>query len=252
LMMHMMVRIAGEAFGLRAGLPEPMKWHMQSTGFQAIGGQAMKNTPALYSTMSLGFAHQDFPSQLPWSTLFSIRLCEMTKKKTKWSSVVIASIVGFTVSNIVAFIIYFWGAYTWGFQVKWTGMAKGTAIQDAETYITRILTPGMPVYQGQASEMRVWPELTVGIIISAVVTILRFQFTWFPIHPIGLILGSTLGWGLAYWFAAIVGYIARVLVLRIGGPELYEKKGVPLAIGIMIGYGICVLIYALVLIAQTI
>jgi len=65
-------------------------------------------------------------------------------------------------------------------------------------------------------------------------------------------MGSFFVWGVVFWFVAIIGFIARVLVLRIGGSEMYEKKGVPLVIGIMIGYGICVFIYALVLIAQTI
>jgi len=246
LTMHIMVREAGEGFPAGAG---PGKFEYQCSGYLAIGGEAVRNTPVGYSTIVLGFASGQIQSSVPYNTLLSIRLCEMTKRKTKWSSVVIAAIAGFIVSNIVAFIIYIWGAYTWGFQAKWTGMMYGTT--DADDYISRFSTPGASLYQGSA-EMRVWPELIVGIIISAVVTILRFQFVWFPIHPIGLILGSCLIWGVLYWFVAIIGFIARVLVLRIGGSELYEKKGVPLAIGIMVGTGICSFIWALVLLAQTI
>jgi len=248
LIMHVGVRIAGEAFGLITGALEGMRSNFQSTGFQAIGGEAARGTPQLYSTMALGFANQYFPAQIPWSTMMSIRLCEMTKKKTKWSSVVIAAMASFIISNIVAFIIYIWGAYTWGFEAKWTGMVPG--VTEVDDYISRLLTPGLPQYSGTA-EMRVWPELIVGILIAAVVTVMKFQFTWFPIHPMGLILGSTVGWGVVFWFSALIAFILRILVLRIGGAELYEKKGVPLAIGVMIGSGICVFIWALVLIAQT-
>jgi hypothetical protein len=68
-------------------------------------------------------------------------------------------------------------------------------------------------------------------------TYLHAKFVWFPFEPIGFLLamdGHALIEGL--WTMVTAAWVMKSLTLRIGGSKLYEKVGIPVATGFVIGF----------------
>lgn len=84
------------------------------------------------------------------------------------------------------------------------------------------------------------PELifyiVFGALITAIISLLRARFVWFPFEPVGFIIGTTAsGMYLGIWAAALGAWIVKTIVLRIGGSTLYEKT-LPVIGGYLAGY----------------
>jgi hypothetical protein len=61
----------------------------------------------------------------------------------------------------------------------------------------------------------------------------RLRFWWWPLHPVGYIVGNS--WGMHWYLTAfLVGWGAKSLVIRYGGLRLYRAT-LPLAIGLIAG-----------------
>ncbi|NQT54074.1 hypothetical protein HQ576_18610 [bacterium] len=70
--------------------------------------------------------------------------------------------------------------------------------------------------------------------LMALLTFLRYRFTWWPLHPVGLaIFGTDVVWHSA--FAIFIAWAIKRIVLRVGGAALY-KRSRPLFLGILVGY----------------
>jgi hypothetical protein len=82
-----------------------------------------------------------------------------------------------------------------------------------------------------------WVEYSViGAIIAVVLSLLHARFVWFPLEPIGYILGTTCASALfGLWSAFLAAWVLKMLTLRIGGAKLYEGYGVPIASGAVVG-----------------
>lgn len=85
---------------------------------------------------------------------------------------------------------------------------------------------------------RMWATGT-GFALTIVLVVLRARFLRFPLHPLGF--SMTLAHS-ALWGPALIVWVVKSAVLRIGGVRLY-KQMVPLFIGIVLGHfftaGIC-------------
>jgi hypothetical protein len=65
-------------------------------------------------------------------------------------------------------------------------------------------------------------------------TVCRYLFYWWPLHPIGLVVvasSPTLG----AIFPIFLAWLIQTILLRIGGGKLYRSVH-PLFIGILVGY----------------
>jgi hypothetical protein len=82
-----------------------------------------------------------------------------------------------------------------------------------------------------------WVEYSIiGAIIAIVLSLLHARFVWFPLEPIGYILGTTCASALfGLWSAFLTAWVLKMLTLRIGGAKLYEGCGVPIASGAVAG-----------------
>jgi hypothetical protein len=121
------------------------------------------------------------------------------------------------------------------------------AIATASTYgPTRLGFLGRcPIEQGPCFNwgIQMLPEtpelisyILTGALITAIISILRARFVWFPFEPIGFIIATTAsGMYLGLWAAALVIWIIKTIVLKIGGSRLYEKT-VPVIGGYLAGY----------------
>jgi hypothetical protein len=81
----------------------------------------------------------------------------------------------------------------------------------------------------------IWTDMAISGVLMFVLMLARTTIPGFPISPIGPIIG------LGYYTVDGVGsmwlwvFIAKFLVLKIGGARLYAEKGVPIAVGLFLG-----------------
>jgi hypothetical protein len=74
----------------------------------------------------------------------------------------------------------------------------------------------------------------IGAALMGVLTLGRYNFAWWPIHPIGLPVGSS--WGVQMGlFSIFVAWVAKSIVLRVGGVPLFTKVK-PFFIGLLVGH----------------
>ncbi|MEM2183501.1 MAG: DUF6785 family protein, partial [Candidatus Bathyarchaeia archaeon] len=86
-----------------------------------------------------------------------------------------------------------------------------------------------------------WILFAVGVAIVSVVHVLHARYPWFPLNPAGVALGF--GWLIAFLIVpSIVAYVAKIVILKMGGEKLYEEKAIPFAIGIMISIGLATIL----------
>jgi hypothetical protein len=81
--------------------------------------------------------------------------------------------------------------------------------------------------------------LTIGAL-----TFLRSHFVWFPLSPVGAVMGLTInstviGWGYTFFLT----YFLKRLVLRIGGVKFIDDWIIPVGVGFIVGYGVGVLLW---------
>ena len=142
------------------------------------------------------------------------------------------------------YIVYIWGAYTFGYYVGWPSTFTSQTAAAIAGYDPQLFTKGTWAFGTSPAR---YQELIVGIIVAVAVTVLRFKFLWFPVDPIGLIIGAHANWTLMFWFTGLLAFVAKYVVLRIGGTKLYEEKGIPIALGLIIGHALCYIVYGLTL-----
>jgi len=77
-----------------------------------------------------------------------------------------------------------------------------------------------------------------GFIFTALLAALRRRFPGIPFHPLGFILATAYGESITFFFPLFVAWLAKSLILRIGGLKLY-RKGIPFFVGLIVGHFFC-------------
>lgn len=73
---------------------------------------------------------------------------------------------------------------------------------------------------------------------------MRRLFLWWPFHPLGYIMG--ISWPvLQLWFSIFIAWLAKVIVLKIGGIKVYRML-VPGFLGLILGEFVTIGVWALV------
>jgi MYXO-CTERM domain-containing protein len=81
-----------------------------------------------------------------------------------------------------------------------------------------------------------WPPVVaraLGGAITGALVLLRARFLRFPLHPMGLALAATFGYHT--WFPLFLAWLAKVLILRLGGARLYRTAS-PAFLGLAVGH----------------
>ncbi|HEX4125529.1 MAG TPA: DUF6784 domain-containing protein, partial [Tepidisphaeraceae bacterium] len=78
-----------------------------------------------------------------------------------------------------------------------------------------------------------WGHFIAGAVIVAFLSIMRLRFEMWPLHPVGFLLVYTYPM-MMIWESVFVGWLAKVIVLRVGGSQLY-RQGRSFFIGLIIG-----------------
>jgi hypothetical protein len=87
------------------------------------------------------------------------------------------------------------------------------------------------------------PYVVAGGAWIAVLSFLHARFVWFPLEPIGWILGTTSASSLfGLWIPFLVAWIFKTITFRVGGAKLLENMGLPISSGAVAGCMIGILI----------
>ena len=73
----------------------------------------------------------------------------------------------------------------------------------------------------------------IGAALMAVLSLCRYRFPWWPLHPAGLAVGLTHP-TYHVWFGFFLAWLVKVIVLRLGGIALYRRTR-PFFLGMVLG-----------------
>lgn len=72
-----------------------------------------------------------------------------------------------------------------------------------------------------------------GAIFMAFLIFMRYRFLWWPLHPIGYVVGVEYA-SYHLWFSTLMGWLIKYVILKIGGLGTYRKYR-PLFLGFIVG-----------------
>ena len=75
--------------------------------------------------------------------------------------------------------------------------------------------------------------LAIGFIVTTALMLLRTQFLWWPLHPVGYAIANTETMT-ATWLPFFLAWLFKSLALRYGGAGFY-RKSVPFFLGLIAG-----------------
>lgn len=85
--------------------------------------------------------------------------------------------------------------------------------------------------------------LGAGVFLFSAISFLRYRFTWWPLHQIGMIV--PVGHAMHSTMSIFIAWSAKAIILRIGGASLYQRSQ-PFFVGMLVGYGLAVFVSYLV------
>jgi hypothetical protein len=85
----------------------------------------------------------------------------------------------------------------------------------------------------QPADFSSWVWLAVGVGFTLILVFARSRLPWFPLHPLGYIMGFTLPM-YYFWFSFLCGWCCKFLITKYGGVETVRKT-TPLFLGLALG-----------------
>lgn len=158
----------------------------------------------------------------------------------------VSALVGSTavIGLLLAFVGALIAAYVGG-AVTGSSWANVNLVNRSSHRIGSMLD-GAGISGGQAEAMKAY---LVGAVVVGVISVSRMRFPRFGLHPLGFILVAAWVTGVC-WFSYFLGWLCKVLVLRYGGQQLYQRL-VPVAIGLVVGEAVAIVgVMGLRLVAQ--
>jgi hypothetical protein len=98
-----------------------------------------------------------------------------------------------------------------------------------------VLTPSYDYMVGRSSgeSHSRWTHFGIGAGLTSVLAWLRLSFVWWPLHPVGYLLAFSYPIR-RIWFSIMLGWLAKVLIVRFGGSRLFLAAK-PLFTGLILG-----------------
>ncbi|MFT5368466.1 MAG: hypothetical protein ACI8V2_003432 [Candidatus Latescibacterota bacterium] len=137
-------------------------------------------------------------------------------------AIALSAIVALGVSIwYILLLCYQEGAYNFG----WWIFRRGATVP-YDTMMDKLANP-FPTDWGRLLFMGIGSALMGGL------TFLRYRFMWWPLNPIGLPVSSTYA-SQMFFLSFFIGWLARVLVVKVGGIGFYNKAR-PFFLGMILG-----------------
>jgi hypothetical protein len=166
-----------------------------------------------------------------FTTMMSFKMGSLTNMNNK--DVLMVVVVCWLLALPTVFITRTWILYVCGARIaNWTAQCDLTTSCFSWAFNGAYARPDTFALYG-----------ATGFIITVALSLLRARFIWWPIDPIGFVIVTSLqGGGKGDWVAFVGAWVAKTIVLRVGGSKLYEGYGVPLVGGFMGGVAVANLI----------
>jgi len=161
--------------------------------------------------------------------------------KTRYRDQFIGMTIAIVTAVILTYILTLTFAYSLGLNNRWTAPYADWSIG---YFLVGWQAHGPADLVWCCSPYPSWTILVAGAIgfgITVILFWLRARYPRWPFHPIGFALAIT--WMFPNMLLPIiVAFILKRLTLRFGGSEAYLSKGMPIAIGTIIGFSMAVLL----------
>lgn len=144
-------------------------------------------------------------------------------------AIVLALVVGYVVSAAATV----WTEYKYASTLA-TPSDSPLNIYGVNTSVLSTMLDRAPEYanaQKQPHNMSL--NIGIGAVVTALCAILRLNLAWWPLHPIGFVLLYSYAAG-KIWFSLLIGWIAKVAIVRLGGASLL-RSGRNVFIGLIVG-----------------
>lgn len=235
-------RIVAETGLLYVLLPAPFSqpWAILANSFPDSEGIRTTVTSYWWSRFFYGVLCHDTRESLPAYAMHSLRVADQTaydKKPYRQSPLyfigcmILALVVAWFIAWAATLYIHYSYPATldkmpttpianWGSQL----MPKYIILDDTRKYAGGAsLDPGHNHYL----------HLGVGFGVTTLLSVLTLMSANWPFHPLGFLMCET--WGIQEtWFSIMIGWIAKEVIVRLGGATLYTKLR-PIFIGLIIG-----------------
>ncbi|TVR39749.1 MAG: hypothetical protein EA402_14345 [Planctomycetota bacterium] len=176
---------------------------------------------------------EDTRSNLTGYAVQSAAMAERAKQPPRLMFVIATVVV--IIAAVVAVFAHLLTTWTSG----GGGMAGHTF--SMEGVVRQVTNPSRDLFLGLSLEQR--SIFAGGILVFGVVALRRFWYGC-PLHPIGLVVATS--WPIfLVWGSLMIGWIAKVLVLRYGGSHLYKNLkpvAIALILGDVLGFGMQMII----------
>ena len=237
-----LARIIAETGLLYVLIPIPLSqpWMILANTFPGVTGVRTTVTSYFWARFFSGVLVHDTREALPSYAAHSLRLADQaaydeqpTRQKPIWfiGSLVMALVVAWCVASISTMYIHY----------SYTSTLDKTPITPLSDWATltmprNIALDGTVKYAGNADlnpGHSHWLHIGTGFGVMTVLGSLTLMSASWPLHPLGFLLCNT--WGLKVtWFSIMLGWIAKQLIVRLGGSTLYVKLR-PVFIGLILG-----------------
>ncbi|MGD9495138.1 MAG: DUF6785 family protein [Armatimonadota bacterium] len=199
---------------------------VQPTGEGLIGARAIRAESVFAVFRVLG--RMTF-GQLGAFQMEGIRIAR--RADIRRSSLLPAIALGLLGGLVLACAIHLIDAYNYGWNIIDGGSTQGgyrtaQALLQFDRLQTRV-DPGEPL------QLETTIARAAGLAFSLLMLWLRTRYLRFPLNPMGLALAGTFGHPI--WFPIFLAWLAKTLILRLGGPHSYRAL-TPVFLGVAIGH----------------
>jgi hypothetical protein len=209
---------AGVAWGFGPNMP-PHRF--MATGLGSSGWNIRDLTLFSYlQWFDLDYRCVAMPHQL--EAMKIVQSARMRNRQLVWL-IMLATVVGCLASFWALLVIY----YTYGASTsKVNGWRTGMGSVPFHNLVDWVRNPRPTDYVALRA-------VSIGVVVTGILTLLRTQFVWWPLHPVGYAVANTftMDW---LWCATFVGWAVKLVTLRYGGMRLYRQL-IPFFIGLILG-----------------
>ena len=219
-----LARVVAEAGVPYVGLPNPMT--LNQTIFSLVGIQAPLAALAPLSYLGSTLLADQREQLLPYSMQSDVLASRTGLVKHRWRLAM--ALIGVLVAGgILSFITMIWLAYAGSGHSDWYWVFN---------FVDFGLSPLASSWQSSGETAHVgqtWLCYAVGAVMVALLGAGRLLVPGWPFHPLGYIASMPYPTR-TIWFSFFLGWLAKFLIMRYGGPGLYLKLK-PVALGLIAG-----------------
>lgn len=142
--------------------------------------------------------------------------------------------VALLVGYVVSLTSNLWTHYTYSYTLDIAAIHPINDYGIRTNPRSQILDPGIQYSRGvYYPNHHVWGHTAFGFGFTALLSWLKLQFPWWPLHPVGYLMIMTFP-SAHLWFSIMLGWAIKSLIVRFGGVKLYVA-GKPLFLGLIVG-----------------